>query len=118
MELRFVSAGYKIRPYRDAPAKYGWPDEPYGLPVAEGTCFTAIECKKDLLFKVERARSFLAVDPQLALDMAKKSKSYFTSKFDDRLFIVIPKSICYGVEKVAPYNRIKTDLPKGERIYE
>lgn len=118
MELQYISAGYKIKPYRNAPSKYGWENEAYGLAVAEGTARTAISCGKDILFKVERARSYLAVDAELALKRAKESGAYFTSKRDDRLFIVVPKSICYRVEKVAPYKKLQTVLPKGEMIYE
>lgn len=78
--------------------KYGWPSEPYGLPVSEAVCRFAIDDGKHVLFKVERARYYFAVDPNLAIDTAKKHSAYFTAK-DGRLFVVVPKSLCYRVEK-------------------
>jgi hypothetical protein len=86
----------KVQPYQDAWLKYRWLEKTPGLCVAENLLHITAMAGKHLLFEIKRSKKNLAIDPDVALQIAKERRSFFTGK-DHKLVAVIPKSACYEV---------------------
>ena len=84
-------------PYRAANEKYGWSKKVVGLPVRAGLLRIAVMAQKNIEFKVSRRKYGLTIDPEYALSVAKKYKSFFTREFDREVFAVIPDNECVKV---------------------
>lgn len=98
MSEKYISAGNKIFPYKNAWVKYQWSEKVDGIPIRENTLHIAVMAGKDVLLKLKGCRKHYAISPHEAFRIAKERRSYFHDKQND-LVAVIPKSACYAVEK-------------------